>query len=470
MGRNTLTEVCTRFAPSPTGFLHIGGARTALFSWLYARHHHGRFILRIEDTDSERSSEKSVQTILEGLSWLGLDYDDGPFFQLDNLSKHQAAADRLLEEGKAYHCYCSEEDLLAMREQQRARNEKPRYDRRCRERTTPCSGIKPTVRFKTPLQGSVEFHDLVHGKIVVENSELDDLILIRSDGTPTYNLCVVVDDLAAAVTHVIRGDDHLNNTPRQIHLLQALQAEVPTYAHLPMILDKNGKRLSKREGAASVLDYRTEGYLPHAILNYLLRLGWSYGDQEVFNIEEMIDLFDLNHVGKAAAALNPEKLDWLNQHYMQAADLADMTLLFTEHLKRSGYALTPESAPVIEVYQALCSRYKNLKSMAQGAAFLYSELAYNNSSTNQKLPAEIKPAFEFLSDRIAALAEWNNVEIKRIIDETLRVAKLEMKVLGPALRFALTGGAPSPELALTIALVGRQQSIARLRQVLKFID
>ncbi len=314
--------VRTRFAPSPTGFLHIGGLRTALFCWLYARRHQGKFILRIEDTDLERSTAEAIQQILDGMEWAGLDHDEGPFYQTQRFDRYEEVIEQLLAQGHAYRCYCTKEELDQMRAEQMARGEKPRYDGRWRERTDVRAGVAPAIRFKNPLAGEVVVDDVVHGRVVFQNIELDDLVIARSDGTPTYNFCVVVDDMDMEITHVIRGDDHLNNTPRQMNMLLALGRKPPVYAHLPMILGADGAKLSKRHGAVSVLQYRDEGYLPEALLNYLVRLGWSHGDQEIFTIEEMIRLFDIADVNKSASAFNGEKLAWLNQQHLMHATVA----------------------------------------------------------------------------------------------------------------------------------------------------
>ena len=310
--------VKTRFAPSPTGYLHIGGARTALFSWLYARRHGGTFVLRVEDTDLERSTPEAVAAILEGMNWLGLEYDEGPFYQTQRFDRYREVLQQLLREGRAYYCYCTREELEALRTEQMAHKLKPRYDGRHRDyQGPPREGVEPVIRFKNPQQGEVVVEDLIRGNIVFQNTELDDLIIARADGTPTYNFCVVVDDMDMGVTHVIRGDDHINNTPRQINILKALNAPVPKYGHVPMILGPDGQKLSKRHGAASVMEYRDMGYLPEAVLNYLVRLGWSHGDQEIFSLDEMIDLFDLSGCNKAPSAINPSKLIWLNKHYLK---------------------------------------------------------------------------------------------------------------------------------------------------------
>jgi len=329
-------SVCTRFAPSPTGYLHIGGARTALFSWLFSRHHGGEFVLRIEDTDRERSTTEAVNAILEGMAWLELSYDRGPFYQTDHFDRYREVIERLLASGHAYHCYCTREELEVMRTEQMERKEKPRYDGRCRHRTEPREGVLPVVRFRTPEEGVTIVDDMVRGKVAFQNSELDDLIIARSDGTPTYNLTVVVDDMDMDITHVIRGDDHLNNTPRQINILKALGVEPPRYGHLPMILGPDGTKLSKRHGSVSVMVYREEGYLPEALLNYLVRLGWSHGDQEIFTLDELVSLFDIADVNQSASAVNPEKLLWLNQHYIKTLDPDHVARELRWHLGRIG--------------------------------------------------------------------------------------------------------------------------------------
>src|SRR5665213_4172253 len=335
--------IVTRFAPSPTGLLHIGGVRTALFSWLYAKGRAGRFILRVEDTDRERSTEEAVQVILDGMQWLGLAHDEGPYYQTRRLDRYAEVLKEMLAQGTAYHCYCSKEELEEMRNGQLARKQKPRYDGRCRHRTIPVAGVHPVIRFKNPLEGEVVVEDLVHGPVVFQNSELDDLIIARSDGTPTYNFCVVVDDMDMQITHVIRGDDHLNNTPRQLNMLLALGARPPVYAHLPMILGPDGAKLSKRHGAVSVLQYRDEGFLPEAVLNYLVRLGWSHGDQEYFSVEEMIRWFDIADVNKSAAAFDVDKLSWLNQQHMMRAPAERIVPVLRWHLDRDGIHATDEA-------------------------------------------------------------------------------------------------------------------------------
>ena len=462
--------VRTRFAPSPTGFLHIGGARTALFCWLYARHYQGEFILRIEDTDRTRSTEASVQSILNALSWLGFDYDAGPFFQSQRLERYREAAQQLLSAGHAYHCYCSREEIAALRETQLKNKQKPRYDGRCRERKQPVAGIDPVLRFKNPTAGAVTVKDMVHGNVTISNAELDDLILLRSDRTPTYNLTVVVDDMDMEITHVLRGEDHLNNTPRQVNLLSALDAPIPKYAHLPMILDTQGKRLSKRTGAASIEEYRDAGYLPAAVLNYLVRLGWSHQSQEIFSTTEMIELFDGENIGISAASLNPEKLNWLNQSYMQTADENLTVPVFTEYLDRQGYAHAAGPDPRA-VFLVLRDRYKNLSEMARGAAFLYQDIEqYDAKLVAKYLKPETKSMLIYLQEQIKQLDEWEEAAIKELIDKVCRTMDIKMKTLGPPFRFILTAGVPSPELAVTVALIGKEACLRRLEKAIALIS
>ncbi len=364
--------VRTRFAPSPTGVLHLGSVRTALFSWLYARHHGGQFILRIEDTDRERSTPENVDAILEGMAWLGLDADEGPFFQTQRFDRYREVSDQWLAEGKAYHCYCSKEELAELREKQMAAGERVRYDGRCRERSAPLEGVNPVVRFKNPLDGEIVVNDQVRGRVVFENAQLDDLIIARSDGTPTYNFTVIVDDNDMGITHVIRGDDHLNNTPRQMNLLAALGADVPVYAHLPMILGPDGAKLSKRHGAVDIREYRAQGYLPEAMLNYLVRLGWSHGDQEIFSVDEMIELFDIADINQSASAFNAEKLLWLNQQHIIAAPAARLGKELVPYLRAAG--LDPGNGPdPADVAEGFRERAETLQRMAASARYLYED-------------------------------------------------------------------------------------------------
>src|SRR5580692_2323752 len=412
--------VVTRFAPSPTGLLHIGGVRTALFCWLYARHRHGKFILRIEDTDRERSTEEAVQVILDGMQWLGLDPDEGPYYQTQRFDRYRAVLAQMLEQGEAYRCYCTKAELEAMREQQLARKEKPRYDGRCRERTEPRPDVAPVIRYKNPLLGAVVVDDLVHGRVVFENAELDDLIIARSDGNPTYNFCVVVDDMDMGITHVIRGDDHLNNTPRQINMLRSLGATPPVYAHVPMILGPDGAKLSKRHGAVSVLQYQQEGFLPDALLNYLVRLGWSHGDQEVFTRAEMIAAFDIHDVNKAASAFNPEKLLWLNQQHMVRAEPATLVPHLRAQLRRLG--LDSSDQQLLEgVIVAQRERAKTLKEMAQNSRFFFVDsVEIDPKAAAKHLAGDGAQVLAKVRAQLAGLAEWTNSAIHTALNDLPR--------------------------------------------------
>jgi glutamyl-tRNA synthetase len=455
--------VRTRFAPSPTGYLHVGGARTALFSWLYARRHGGTFILRIEDTDLERSTAESVNAILEGMTWLGLEYDEGPFFQTHRFPRYREVIERMIGEGTAYRCYCTKERLEALRAEQMARKEKPRYDHHCRAGVpNPPSGVAPVVRFKNPLDGQVVVEDLIRGRVVIQNAELDDLIIARADGTPTYNFTVMVDDLDMRVTHVIRGDDHLNNTPRQINMLRALGATPPIYAHVPMILGPDGARLSKRHGAVSVMQYREEGYLPEALLNYLVRLGWSHGDQEVFSVDEMIRLFDITAVHSAAASFDPKKLIWLNQHYIKTGDPRHVAHHLAYHLGKLG--IDPATGPdPVEVVKAQRERAKTLVEMAQNSVFFYREPeSYDEKAKAKHLTPAIPPALEDVQQRLAGLPLWTVEAIHGAISETASEHSLELGKLAQPLRLLLTGRTVSPPIDSTLYLLGRERSLKRI--------
>lgn len=459
----------SRFAPSPTGYLHIGGARTALFSWLFARKHGGDFILRIEDTDLERSTMESVNAILEGMTWLGLEYDEGPFYQTERFDRYKEVIKQLLAEGHAYHCYCSKEELEAMREKQMANKEKPRYDGRCRHRAEPLAGVQPVVRFRNPDEGEVVINDLVKGTIVVKNAELDDLVIARSDGSPTYNLTVVVDDLDMNVSHVIRGDDHVNNTPRQINILKALGASLPFYAHLPMILGSDGARLSKRHGAVSVMQYRDEGYLPEALLNYLVRLGWSHGDQEIFSIEEMIGLFDLEAINHSASTFNPEKLLWLNHHYLMHADPVHVAHHLRWHLGQLDIDPTTGPDPV-EVVKAQRERNKTLVEMATASAFLYREFeAYDEKAAAKNLGASAAEGLEGLRSGFENLGSWNREAIHEVLTGTAETLGVKLGLVAQPLRVAVTGTTVSPPIDLTLELLGKEKTLARIARALDFI-
>jgi glutamyl-tRNA synthetase len=454
--------VVTRFAPSPTGLLHIGGVRTALFSWLYARHRGGKFILRIEDTDRERSTEQAVGVILDGMRWLDLDIDEGPYFQTQRYPRYRLLIAQLLERGAAYRCYCSREELEAMRQQQLLRKEKPRYDGRCRERHDAPAGVTPAIRFKNPLDGDVIVDDQVHGRVIFRNSELDDLIIERSDGNPTYNFCVVVDDMDMGVTHVIRGDDHLNNTPRQINMLHALGAPLPVYAHVPMILGSDGAKLSKRHGAVSVLQYQEEGYLPDALLNYLVRLGWSHGDQEVFTREQMVAAFDIKDVNQAAAAFNPEKLLWLNQQHMMRAPAAVLAAGLRSQLALLGVMV--EDDRLLEgVANAQRERARTLREMAQNSLFFFGDFkAYDEKAAAKNLTAESAPVLQALGEGLEALSEWNAGAIHEVISAVALRYDLALGKVAQPLRVAVSGGAVSPPIDITVALLGKDKTLHRI--------
>lgn len=462
--------VKTRFAPSPTGYLHIGGARTALFSWLYARRHGGPFVLRIEDTDLERSTPEAVNAILEGMNWLGLDYDEGPFYQTQRFDRYQEVLRQLLREGSAYYCYCTREELEALRAEQMARKEKPRYDGRYRDyQGPPRPGVEPVVRFKNPLNGQVVVEDLIRGNIVFQNAELDDLIIARADGSPTYNYCVVVDDMDMNITHVIRGDDHINNTPRQINILKALGAAVPRYAHVPMILGPDGQKLSKRHGAASVMEYRDQGYLPEAVLNFLVRLGWSHGDQEIFSLDEMIEWFDLGGCNKAASAINPSKLIWLNKHYLKTLDPVHVARYLSWHVGQLG--IDPSEGPALpEVVKAFAERSDTLQEMARAASFLYREFeAYDDKAAGKNLTTTAEAPLRALSNTLATLSEWRAEVIHAAIGQVAEESGLVLGKVAQPLRVAVCGTAVSPPIDTTLELLGRRKTLARIERALDFI-
>jgi glutamyl-tRNA synthetase len=461
-------NVVTRFAPSPTGLLHIGGVRTALFSWLYARHNGGKFILRVEDTDRERSTEEAVRVILEGMQWLGLDADEGPYYQTQRFDRYRAVLAQMLDAGQAYRCYCSREELDAMRQRQIAAKQKPRYDGRCRDRRDAPQGVDPVIRFRNPLDGEVVVDDQIHGRVVFQNTELDDLIIARSDGNPTYNFCVVVDDMDMGVTHVIRGDDHLNNTPRQMNMLHALTAPLPVYAHVPMILGADGAKLSKRHGAVSVLQYQEEGFLPDALLNYLVRLGWSHGDQEVFTREEMIAAFDIKDVNKAAAAFNLEKLQWLNQQHMMRAPVTLLAAGLRESLAR--LEVRTDDLPLLEgVVNAQRERARTLKDMAQNSRFFFQDFAqYDPKAASKYLVADAVPVLLALNEGLQALADWNAGAIHNVLDGIASRSALPLGKVAQPLRVAISGTAVSPPIDRTVALLGRAKSLARVQRAIEF--
>ncbi len=459
--------VVTRFAPSPTGLLHVGGVRTALYSWLYARRMGGRFILRVEDTDRERSTEEAVRVILEGMAWLGLTADEGPYYQTQRFERYREVIGQMMASGHAYHCYCTKEELDALREQQIARKEKPRYTGICRDRKEPRPGVQPVVRFRNPTEGTVVVEDLVHGTVTFQNSELDDLIIARSDGTPTYNFCVVVDDKDMGITHVIRGDDHLNNTPRQMNMLRALGATPPVYAHVPMILGPDGAKLSKRHGAVSVLQYEEEGYLPDALLNYLVRLGWSHGDQEVFTREEMIAAFDIKDVGKAASAFNPEKLLWLNQQHMMRAEPAALVPYLRAQLRRLG--LDSDDQRLLEgIVVSQRERAKTLKEMAQNSRFFFTETVDIDAKAAAKhLSGAGLELLVKVREPLAALPHWTAEAIHGVLNDLATALGAGLGKVAQPVRVAVTGTAVSPPIDATLELLGRERTLARLDAALR---
>ena len=461
--------VRTRFAPSPTGMLHIGGVRTALFCWLYARRHGGQFILRVEDTDRERSTPEAVQVILDGMKWLGLEADEGPFYQTQRYGRYREVIDQWLAEGKAYHCYCTKEELEQLRNDQLARKEKPRYDGRCRHRTEPRAGVTPVVRFRNPEDGAVVVDDAVHGPVVFQNTELDDLIILRSDGNPTYNFCVTVDDWDMQITHVIRGDDHLNNTPRQINMLKALGGELPTYAHLPMILGPDGAKLSKRHGAVSVLQYKEDGYLPEALLNYLARLGWSHGDQEIFALEEMCRLFDIVDVNKSAAAINPDKLVWLNQQHLMRTDDTRIAEELKWQLEQIDIDWR-DGPDLVAIVASQKERSKTLKEMAANSAFFFREPAwYEEKAAKKNLTPESKPHLEHMRDAFAGLPDWTAPAIHARIEARAEQAGVGMGKVAQPIRVAVSGGGVSPPIDQTLEILGREQTLKRLDRAIAYI-
>ena len=461
--------VKTRFAPSPTGYLHVGGARTALFSWLHARKHGGKFVLRIEDTDLQRSTAESINAILEGMTWLGLEYDEGPLYQTDRFERYDEIIQHLLDQGLAYRCDCSRERLDRLREGQMQRKEKPRYDGHCRGRQIDAD--KPhVIRFRNPDTGNIVVNDLVRGKVVFYNDELDDLVIRRTDGSPTYNMTVVVDDLDMGITTVIRGDDHLNNTPRQINILQALGKEPPEYAHVPMILGDDGARLSKRHGAVSVMEYRKQGILPEALLNYLVRLGWSHGDQEIFPVDEMIELFDIKDVNRAASSFNTEKLLWLNQHYIKSDDPARIARLLSPHMGELGVDPSVDP-PLVDVVTAQQERASSLVEMAQISVFIYQDFSEYDETAAKK---HLRPvAFEPLQQVRAALESldaWEPEALHQAVVDVAGALDLKMGKVAQPLRVAVVGRAASPGIDVTLHLVGREASLRRIDRALDYIQ
>jgi len=461
--------VRTRFAPSPTGYLHVGGARTALFSWLYAKKTNGQFILRIEDTDRERSTDASVQAIFDGMEWLGLSHDEGPFFQTDRFPRYLEIIQQLLDQGHAYHCYCSAEEVEAMREEQRANKQKPRYNGKCRHRTEAVEGVSPVVRFKNPETGVVAFNDLVRGEISIANEELDDLIIARSDGTPTYNLTVVVDDIDMNMTHIIRGDDHINNTPRQINIMTALGAKIPLFAHVPMILGDDGARLSKRHGAVSVMQYRDDGFLPEALLNYLVRLGWSHGDKELFTRDEMIELFDIKDVNRTASAFNTEKLLWINQQYIMSSEPQQLVAPLTDQLVSLGCDV--ENGPsIIDIVKTQQERAKTLKEMAEKSLMFYNDYEeFDDKAAKKNLKEAGLEPLELLLTKFEVLDDWSKEPLHQVILDTAETLDLKLGKVAQPLRVALSGTSVSPALDATLFLLGKETCLKNIKKGINYI-
>ncbi|MFC0309482.1 glutamate--tRNA ligase [Gallibacterium trehalosifermentans] len=462
-------KVRTRFAPSPTGYLHVGGARTALYSWLYAKHNQGEFVLRIEDTDLERSTQEATEAILDSMAWLGLSWEHGPYYQTKRFDRYNEVIDQMLEQGLAYRCYCSKERLEALREEQEKNKEKPRYDRHCLHDHSHDPSEPHVVRFKNPMEGSVIFDDAVRGKIEISNSELDDLIIRRTDGSPTYNFCVVVDDWDMGITHVIRGEDHINNTPRQINILKALNAPIPQYAHVSMILGDDGQKLSKRHGAVSVMQYRDEGFLPEALLNYLVRLGWGHGDQEVFSVDEMVEYFDIHQVSRSASAFNTDKLLWLNHNYIRELPAEQVASYLAWHMQ--DQQINTENGPALtEIVRALGERCKTLKEMAAASRYFYEDFAeFEEAAAKKHLKsAAIAPLTEVLS-QLEQLENWQAHDLHQVIEQTATKLDIGMGKVGMPLRVAVTGAGQSPSLDITMELIGRVRCLARIQQAIEFM-
>jgi glutamyl-tRNA synthetase len=459
----------TRFAPSPTGYLHVGGARTALFSWLHARKHGGKYVLRIEDTDLQRSTAESINAILEAMTWLGLEYDEGPFYQTKRFDRYNEVIDELLDKELAYRCNCSRERLETLREGQMARKEKPRYDGHCRGLSMDAAEPH-VIRFRNPEEGAVVVDDQVRGKILFQNNELDDLIIRRTDGSPTYNLTVVVDDLDMGITDVIRGDDHVNNTPRQINILKALGKEPPRYAHVPMILGDDGSRLSKRHGAISVMEYRNQGILPEALLNYLVRLGWSHGDEELFTLDQMVELFDIKDVNKAASAFNTEKLLWINQHYIKQSDPARIARLLSPHMGELG--IDPAAGPdLVEVASQQLERARTLVEMAEISAFFYRDFEeFEQKAAKKHLKAAALEPLQQVRERLAILEDWQGDALHKVVIDVSAALELNMGKVAQPLRVAVAGRAASPGIDVTLELVGREACLRRIDKALAYIN
>jgi glutamyl-tRNA synthetase len=463
---STASDVRVRFAPSPTGALHIGGVRTALFNWLFARHFNGKFILRIEDTDQTRSTDESIKIILDGMTWLGLDWDEGPFRQTERMDIYKEHVDLLLKAGKAYYCYCTPEELDARRKAAMAAGKPPKYDRTCRSLTSPVAGRTPAVRFLSSDEGQTIVRDMIRGAVTFENQQLDDLIIQRSDGFPTYNFAVVVDDVTMKISHVIRGDDHLNNTPRQIQLYQALGYEPPEFAHLPMILGPDKTKLSKRHGATAVTEYIDLGYLPEALVNYLSRLGWSSGDQEIFSRQELIEKFSLDAVGKAPSVFNPEKLLWLNHHYIQQADAGRLAGLVLDLLKKDGI-VKQGSEPDMDWFKKLVTmlteRSHTLVELKTGALpFLVEEITMDDKARIKHLTPDVAPLLSELINRLKSIEHFTHDELEKVFNALVAEKAIKLGKLAQPVRVALTGGTVSPGIFEVLEVMGKEKAIKRI--------
>lgn len=461
----------TRFAPSPTGYLHLGGARTALYCWLYAKKHQGQFVLRIEDTDRERSTEESVQAIFDGMEWMTLSHDEGPYYQTQRFDRYKEQIETMLESGQAYRCYCSKERLEKLRESQQEAKQNIGYDGHCRNLSADKQDLSQphVIRFKNPEEGKVVFNDLIKGDISVSNSELDDLIIARTDGTPTYNFTVVVDDLDMGISHVIRGDDHVNNTPRQINMIKALGSEPPFYAHVPMILGDDGKRLSKRHGAVSVMQYRDMGYLPQAMLNYLVRLGWSHGDQEIFSLDEMIKLFDLKDVNRAPSAFNTEKLNWLNQHYMKELPVEEVLSHLQWHIDQAGLDLS-NGPDIKRLIPLMAERVKTLRELAESVRYFYQEYdEFDAKAAKKHLRPVAKQPLELVQRKLNEQPDWSADVLHGLVSSAAEELELGMGKVGMPLRVAVTGSGMSPDLGITLELTGKERVLQRIDKALAFI-
>jgi glutamyl-tRNA synthetase len=463
-----MVNIRTRFAPSPTGYLHVGSVRTALYCWLYAKKNKGKFILRVEDTDRERSTKEAIDAILSSMQWLGLNWDEGPFYQTERFDRYREVAQRLLAEGKAYRCYCSKERLENLRHEQMSKKEKPRYDGRCRNNTEH-SDAPHVIRFRNPTEGTVEFIDAVRGLISIQNAELDDLILVRTDGVPTYNFAVVVDDIDMQISLVMRGEDHIANTPRQINIFKALQATIPDFAHIPMILGTDGKRLSKRHGAVSVLQYKQDGFLPEALLNYLVRLGWSHGDQEIFSLLELQDLFDINHINKAAASFNTEKLLWLNQHYIKTLPVEYIAKHLAEHFQALNIDLT-QGPSLQQLVLAQRERAKTLVEMATKSRYFYEDFSeFDPKAAAKHLVPDITQALRTVHSKLQELQDWTAANLHNVVSTIAKSLAIQLGKLAQPIRVAVSGSTVSPPLDITLELIGKDRVLARLQKALDWI-